>query len=89
MYIYIYQYVYIYIYICMCVYIYIYTYIYIHPRPCLWHIWRVVLTAGAGIPVHNTFTAVPAFLLDLHTPALILPEFWLHLSEDVTDSGKN
>merc|ERR1711933_275372 len=54
-----------------------YIYIYIHrerdrkryPPPCLWKAWHVILTAGAGIPVWNPSTAVPEFLLGLHSPA--------------------
>ena len=70
-------------------------YIYKHIRPpCLWHIWRVVLTACllCWNSYRDPFTAVPEFLLDLHPPARnpsgILAEsvgesarFWKELTE--------
>ena len=38
-------------------------------RHCLWHAWRGFLTAGAGTPVQDRFTAVPEFLMDLKPAA--------------------
>ena len=61
--------------------------LYIYPPPCLWHAWRVVLTAVleflSGIPSQQFRNSCWISTLRLE----ILPEF--HLSENLTDSGKN